>query len=342
MRPRGVARRVSPSSASKSCSDQRRDFPRIGPRLPARFIGGQIDAFGQAQIHQQMFARRIAISGTGTKSAKARSRVFRDRVLPAFRQTDGGGGGAPAVQSEASMRARADAGIIAIAPIDQIVPAFRTGPGMIGNLIGGQTGGLGHFLRRLVEISRQVIIRNHQRTGLVQQRERRFRFDGQLIERQMIGAERQRLAQFIAPLCIALAGTGIDQVQGDAVENAHRHFQRRFCFIGIVQPAQHFQIGIVQRLHAQRHPIDPGAAVIRKARGVGAGGIGFQGDLHVIGHPPVARDLVQDARHGLARHQGRRAAAEEYRFHNRPVFALRRRGPVQFGFDGADPAGFIE
>ena len=86
-----------------------------------------------------------------------------------------------------------DAGIIAIAPIDQIVPALRAGPGVIGDFVGGQSGGFGQFLRRFIETRRQIVVRNLQRAVLVQQREGRFRFDGELIERQMIGAEGQRL-----------------------------------------------------------------------------------------------------------------------------------------------------
>ena len=46
-----------------------------------------------------------------------------------------------------------------------------------------------------------------------------------------------------------------------------------------MQAAQLFQVGVVQRLHPQRHAVDAGGAVIGEARGLGARGIGFQGDF---------------------------------------------------------------
>ena len=45
------------------------------------------------------------------------------------------GAGAVPRRVQAAMRARADAGIIAIAPIGEIVPAGLAGPGMVGNFI---------------------------------------------------------------------------------------------------------------------------------------------------------------------------------------------------------------
>ena len=49
------------------------------------------------------------------------------------------------------MRAGADADIVAVAPIDEVVPAFGARPGMVGDLIGGQAGRGEPRLRRLVE-----------------------------------------------------------------------------------------------------------------------------------------------------------------------------------------------
>ena len=51
--------------------------------------------------------------------------------------------------ADASMGAGADADIFAVAPVDEIVPAFRAGPRMVGNLVGGQAVRLGDFLRRI-------------------------------------------------------------------------------------------------------------------------------------------------------------------------------------------------
>ena len=81
------------------------------------------------------------------------------------------GGDALAAQPQPPMRARPDPGIIAIAPINQIVPAFRAGPGVIGDFIGGAAGGFGQFLGRFIKLRRQVLVRNFQRAVSVKQGE---------------------------------------------------------------------------------------------------------------------------------------------------------------------------
>ena len=97
-RPRGGGGEHMPScNVSRPCSTSAAIFSAIRPRAPAHFISRQIKPFGQAQIHQQMFARRIGIA-TATNSAKARP-LFRHRLAPAFRQTAGRGRHALAVET---------------------------------------------------------------------------------------------------------------------------------------------------------------------------------------------------------------------------------------------------
>ena len=60
------------------------------------------------------------------------------------------------------------AGVFAVAPIEQVVAAFLARRGMVGNLVGGQTGGRRQLLRRLVESERRVLVRDHQLAGGVQ------------------------------------------------------------------------------------------------------------------------------------------------------------------------------
>ncbi len=57
------------------------------------------------------------------------------------------------------MRAGADARIFAIAPIDEIVPAFGAGARVVGDLIGRQAGAGGHFLRHVPQGALRVHIR---------------------------------------------------------------------------------------------------------------------------------------------------------------------------------------
>jgi len=71
-------------------------------------------------------------------------------------------------------------------------------------------------------------------------------------------------------LRVRLSGAGINQIQRYAVESGHRHGERRSGFRHVMQPAQFFQIGIVQRLHPQRDAVDARGTIIGKARRIGA------------------------------------------------------------------------
>ena len=54
--------------------------------------------------------------------------------------TLGFGGESGRVERQPPMRAGADSRIVAHAPVDQVVPRFVAGAGVIRNLIGGQPG----------------------------------------------------------------------------------------------------------------------------------------------------------------------------------------------------------
>ncbi len=84
------------------------------------------------------------------------------------------------------MRAWTDAGIFLRTPIDKIVPAFAAGPGMIGNLVGGQAVGGANVLGGVEERPRGVFIGKLQFAGGMERRKRRVLLDGQLVERQML------------------------------------------------------------------------------------------------------------------------------------------------------------
>ncbi len=104
------------------------------------------------------------------------------------------------------MRARPDAGIVAVPPIGQVVAALRAGAGVIGRLIGGQAGRGGHGAGRLEQVGGGVAIGDHQPPRLRLGREARARLDGQLVERQMLGAEREAARQLRLPIREAMAG----------------------------------------------------------------------------------------------------------------------------------------
>ncbi len=107
-----------------------------------------------------------------------------------------------------------------------------------------------------------------------------------------------------------------------------------------MQPSQRLQRGVVQRLHAERYPVDAGRAVAAKPRGFDAGGIGFQRDFRIGCHAPVFADRIQDGADGLRLHQRRCAAAEKNRRY------LAARGTRSCGFDlaseGARESFFVD
>ena len=70
------------------------------------------------------------------------------RCEPALGLPLGSRRAALAVDDQATVRAGADAGILAVAPVQQIVPAFLPRPGVIGNLVALQSGLGGHRLGR--------------------------------------------------------------------------------------------------------------------------------------------------------------------------------------------------
>ena len=95
------------------------------------------------------------------------------------------GGVALAVDQQAAMRARADAGIFAVAPVDEVVDRFLAGAGVVGNLVGGQAGVAGQILRQLVEIGAQILVGHLELAGVPQVEVARPHLDGELVERDM-------------------------------------------------------------------------------------------------------------------------------------------------------------
>ena len=190
-----------------------------------------------------------------------------------------------------------------------------------------------------------IVIRHDQLAFTRQRGKRRRRFDGQLIKREMFGAERKRLRQFGLPLLRRLAGAGIDQIEADTFEIRARQRQRRLCFAHIVQAPEHFQIGIVQRLHAERQPVDTRRGIILKPRRIDTGRIGFERDLDAGRDGPQFRDRFQHAADRGAGHQRRRAAAEENGFDcgpRRSTFILPGGDPGQFAHNRIAPAIFVD
>ena len=115
------------------------------------------------------------------------------------------GGVARAGNHDPAVRARPDAGIFAVAPVEQVVAAFLAGGGVVGDLVGRQARRLRQLLRQLVEIVRQLAVGHPQLAAGMELGERRARLDGELIERQVPARQRQGARQLVFA---RLAGSG--------------------------------------------------------------------------------------------------------------------------------------
>ena len=68
---------------------------------------------------------------------------------------------------------------------------------------------------------------------------------------------------------------------------------------------------VVERLNAERDPVDAGRAKVLESRRLGRGRIGFEGDLRIRREGPPRRRPVDDGGCGLGRHQRGCAPTEE-------------------------------
>ena len=107
-----------------------------------------------------------------------------------------------------------------------------------------------------------------------------------------------------------------------------------------VQPPERRKRRIVERLHAERHAIDPGRAKAAKALRLDAGRVGFERDLDVGGDRPVSCDGVEDRADGRGLHQRGRAAAEEDGRDGAARHAVGGRGDLRG--KGAREAGLVD
>ena len=95
----------------------------------------------------------------------------------------------------AAVRAGADPGIIAVAPVSEVVAALGAGAGVVGDFVGGQAGGGGALLGQFEQARRGVGVERLEVALGDHRGEARAGLDRQLVEREMLGAERQRAVE---------------------------------------------------------------------------------------------------------------------------------------------------
>src|SRR5205085_12668577 len=109
--------------------------------------------------------------------------------------------------------ARPDPGIIPVAPIGEVVPAFGAGSGVIGDFVGGQPASSEPFLRHLEQRSCALLVGQGEFAAPRERREGGTGLDRQLIEGQVFAGEGKRLVELAPPAGNALTGPCIEQIE---------------------------------------------------------------------------------------------------------------------------------
>ena len=120
------------------------------------------------------------------------------------------------------MGAGADAGIFAVAPVDEVVARFGAGAGMVRDLVGRQAVRRADRLRQVVEQPRLVVRWHRELAGPMQALEDGAGLDRELVEREMLGGMADRGLEFRLPVLEGLARPGVDQIEREALERLRR------------------------------------------------------------------------------------------------------------------------
>lgn len=127
----------------------------------------------------------------------------------------------------------------------------------------------------------------------------------------MVTAHRDSAVKFVLPTAKTLAGTGINEVERNALKILARHRKGFEGFLKTVLPAQIGERCRVERLHAERQTVDSGTGKSCKFGSLGACRVGLSGHLNAVGHIPIAADRLEHGVEGFRRHQRRRTTTEE-------------------------------
>ena len=150
----------------------------------------------------------------------------------------------------------------------------------------------------------------------------------------------ERLGELAPPGGVALPGPAVDEVEAVAREQRRGEPHGGQRLDDRVLSAESLEVKVVQRLHADREPVDAGRPVAAKPLGFDAGRVGFERDLRVFVEPPGGGDRIDDPLHGLRAHERGRAAAEKHRAH-RPA-RRKRRAMGDFGLERREIARFVD
>ena len=189
------------------------------------------------------------------------------------------------------MRAGADADIVLVAPIGQIVAGLVARTGVVRNLVGRQAGRFEQACVSLEEVAGQLLVRNGgspPAAGVEGVPGSIVSWYSDRCSPASSSARRSSASQAGE----RLAGARIDQVEGEAGEMSGRQPIAASASSRCAARPRN-QRCIVERLHAERQPVDPGGGEAGEALGLGRVRVGLQRDLEIGrgGPAPAMRSI---------------------------------------------------
>ena len=184
-------------------------------------------------------------------------------------------------RDEPPVRTAAQPGIFAIAPIDEVVATFRAGSSVVRDLIGRKPFRMRELPCRIEQSEAQVLVWKLEFARITQALEDGVGLDGQLIERDMVSDMVERSCELIAPLGLGLSRSAVDEVEAEAGKERGGELNRMKRLGDRVLAPERLEVGVAQRLHADRQAVDAGGAISAKPPRFDAGRVGFERDLGV-------------------------------------------------------------
>ena len=184
---------------------------------------------------------------------------------PAFRIAGRLGGKTLTVNCQTSVRAGANADVVAVSPVNQIVPRLRPVAGVIADLVGGHTKVGADVAGQGEHIGSAIFVRQAGKfASVIAIAKSRALFDGQLIQGKMVYRHVQSLFQLGFPFRQSLFLPAVNQIETDPIKGFACDVKGRACFVGRMNAPQPAQIRVVQCLNAHRNAVDAARSKIGK------------------------------------------------------------------------------
>ena len=240
----------------------------------------------------------------------------------------------PVGKRQLAVRPGAQPQIVAEHPVVQVVlrPVPRACPGRHFVVLVGTAQHLAHGIEHGCG---QVIVGYLRRKA----RKQRVRLQRQVIAGQVRRRKRQRRGQILAQLGQRLLRQRIHQVEIEGVEQPGGSLGRRPRLRAVMHPAQRLQLGVRERLDAQRQPRHPGSPVIGKAGTFEGARIGLHRHFRVGQQRQPRPQAGQQPVDGRPGEQAGRAATNEHRHHPPPPDE--RQAGIQIGLQRVQIGVFI-